>query len=82
MFVWDGCLWFVGIGTEFRGVKVNHRFIIPHRKGELILVRVGFDFHIYDFFIVIPIVKYNPNTLMDENGSDFSFSFSIPTFQT
>lgn len=61
------------------GMKVNHD--IPRRKDESILMRVGFDFNINDFFILISIIKYNPNTLMNENGIDFRFPFSIPTFQ-
>ena len=43
-------------------------------------MRVGFDFNINHFFILIPSIKYNPNTLMNENGIEFRFPFSIPTF--
>ena len=47
-----------------------------------ILQRVKFGFLTNENFIFIPILKNDPNTLMNGNEIDFPFSFSIPTYQT
>ena len=56
--------------------------MIPYRREIIILVSEIWFLHNNIFFVPIPILKNNLNTLMNENIIDFSFSFSIPTFQT
>lgn len=46
------------------------------------LVKLGFDFHCKEFFILIHILKNNSNTLINKNEIDFSLSSPILTFQT
>ena len=51
------------------------------KRGNQILVSVGFDFQINEFFL-FPFPFYNnPNTLVNENGINISFLFSVPIFQ-